>query len=105
MSYSQLDPVTGALAWPDALTTDDYTDSRQELDKLFAERASASGAIGYKKVTEIRKTAEAMSAKLKKSIADIPTGDYIAASSFLTSLAEEARYPAHSAPTAVAQGG
>ncbi len=105
MSYSQLDPVTGQLAWPGPLTIDDYADSRQELDKLFAERASSSGAIGYKKVTEIRKTAEAMEAKLKQSIADLPPDDYIAAKSFLTSLANEANYPAHNPPPTATQGG
>jgi hypothetical protein len=98
LTYSQLDPVTGQLAWPGALTTDDYADSRQELDKLFAERARASGAIGYQKVTEIRKTTDAMEAQLKESITDIPPTDYIAAKDFLVSLANEARYPAHSPP-------
>src|SRR5262245_23538235 len=77
MSYSQLDPVTGRLSWPLALTADDYADSRQELDKLFAYRATASGAIGYDRVNEIRKATQAMSDKLKASINDIPTGDYI----------------------------
>jgi hypothetical protein len=100
MSYSQLDPVTGQLAWPGALTTDDYAASRQEVDKLFAERAKAGGAIGYQNVSQIRKTTEAMEAKLKASITDIPPGDYIEASNFLKSLANEARYPSHSAPTA-----
>jgi hypothetical protein len=95
MTYSQLDPVTGHLAWPLALTADDYNESRQELDKLFAYRATTSGAIGYDNVNKIRKTAAAMSDKLKASIADIPTGDYLAASDFLTSLSNEARYPAH----------
>jgi hypothetical protein len=105
LTYSQLDPVTGQLAWPDALTTDDYADSRQALDKLFAERASSSGATGYKKVTEIRKTAQSMQAKLKESISDIPPGDYIAAKSFLESVANEARYPAHNPPAGATQAG
>jgi hypothetical protein len=104
MTYSQLDPVTGQLAWPEVLTTDDYAASRKELDKLFTERAKASGAIGYQNVTQIRKTTDAMETKLKASIADLPTGDYIEASNFLKSLANEARYPAHSAPAVASQG-
>jgi hypothetical protein len=45
-----------------------------------------------------------MEAKLKEGIADIPPDDYIAAKSFLTSLANEARYPAHNPPTGASAG-
>ena len=93
MSYSQLDPVTGALAWPLALTAPDFNDDRQGLDKLFAERAK--GALGYQNVMQLRKLADEMNAQLKANITTIPTEDYIPAMDFLSSLTNEARYPAH----------
>jgi len=94
LSYSQLDPITGNLNWPPVLTDDEYSEDRQELDKLFAERAKAGGAIGYSNATKIRKTSDSLAAKLKSNIGSIPTGDYIAAKNFLTSVSTEASFPA-----------
>jgi hypothetical protein len=93
--YNQLDPVTGHIAWPPALTTDDYSDSRQLLDKMFADRAKASGAIGYQNVKLIRQTTAEMTAKLEENVATTDPNDYVAAKYFLANLGNEARYPAH----------
>ena len=39
---TQLDPLTGQLNWPIILRDAQYADDREQLDKLFAERATSS---------------------------------------------------------------
>ncbi len=91
-SSSQLDPITGYLAWPRLLTAAAFADLRRDLDRLFADRAGNKGAIGEENYGLILKRADQMQERLRGQIKQVPTDDYIEARRFLESLAYEARF-------------
>jgi hypothetical protein len=94
LASSQLDPITGYLAWPRLLLTPEFTELRRDVDQLFAERANAKGAIGNETYFKILDRVDQMQEKLRKLIKVVPTNDYIEAKKFLDSLAYEARFAA-----------
>ena len=93
LSPSELNPVTGTIRWPILLRSDEFTDSRAELEKAFAERA-AHGVVGTDDYMKIKKTTGAMLADLKKQIRKAVPDQYMVAKRFLESLAFEAGLPA-----------
>ncbi|HUT94613.1 MAG TPA: hypothetical protein VMY37_34475 [Thermoguttaceae bacterium] len=92
LSPSEVDSVTGKIAWPVLLQTDAYSAHRKELEQLFGKRAE-HGVLGVDDQLQIRKTTTAMLAELKGQIRDVPQMDYIAARRFVESLAYEATAP------------
>lgn len=93
LSPSALDPVTGQIAWPPGLQGPEFQSDRQKLDRLFADRAMVSGAIGVDVHGQIRAAVNAMIATLKSRIRDYETSQYLNSRNFLTSLAYEATLP------------
>ena len=93
LSPSELDTIHGGITWPPALQSSPFESYRQELDSVYARRASA-GAISANDYYAIRTTTSAMLTELKKYVRDIPPMDYIDAKRFVESLAYEARKPA-----------
>lgn len=93
LSPSELDPVTGHINWPDGLMNDAYTRDRQEVERLFADRALAHGAIGPQMHQQITLAINSMLATLKSYIKDYSTNQYVASRNFLNSLAFEASSP------------
>jgi len=93
---TELDPITGYLAWPRVLSGDQYSELRKDLDKLYAERANRQGAIGNDAYYQIAKKTEEMTAILVKEIREkkYRPADSIKARNFLKSLGHEARFPA-----------
>lgn len=86
LTTTQLDPLTGAIGWPGPLRKAEYEPLRQRLDRLFQERAT-----GYVVYGEIQKTSDEFLAQLKADLEKFAPSDYIAAKSFLESLAYAAR--------------
>ena len=80
-----LDPVSGGVAWPELLKTDDYDPQRTELNELFAKRAELGG-LGFSDQTKARQAVDAMFATLKGQIRSVPSDQYVASRSFLDSL-------------------
>ncbi len=93
LSPSVLDPVTGRITWPAGLDADVYKNDREELDRLFADRALARGAIGPQAHGEITQSIGNMQATLKDHIKDYNTNQYLDTRNFLNSLAYEASAP------------
>lgn len=92
MSPGELDYVTGRIAWPRLLQSDEFKDGRESLDALFADRADRGGSIGPEGYQKIRNETAAMTAYLKKNIKRFPPNEYLDAKKFLESLAFEARF-------------
>jgi hypothetical protein len=90
---SQLDPVTGTIAWPLALQNPIYDENRKVLDAAFAERAANSGSIGFATFQKIEDACSAFLAKLQDNIKDFRPQDYTIARNFVTGLCFEARFP------------
>lgn len=94
LGSTQLDPVTGHIAYPPVLMDDPYKDYRSRLDALFADRAASGGSLQYDQFRQIQSTVSEFIDTLKTHVKDYPAGDYGRARSFLDSLAHEARMPA-----------
>jgi hypothetical protein len=93
LSASQLDPVTGGIAWPVLLTAEDFAADRKVVDALFTDRERAGSVTGdqYQKIQQVT---DDMLAKLKKNISNYSPNDYIKSKKFLESLAYESRFAA-----------
>ncbi len=94
LSSAQLDPVTGHIEYPLVLTDKDYAPYRQDLDKLFADRASSGGSLQYEEFQKIQGTVSKFIDALKANVSRYPAGEYGKARTFLDSLGNEPRFPA-----------
>jgi len=90
---TELDPVTGEIAWPAALTKDQYEEHRSSLETLFAQRAQSSNQLNLEQSEEIREHIRAMQGKLKAEITDIPPQAFTQANAFLKRLEHDVRFP------------
>jgi len=86
LTNTQLDPLTGAIAWPAPLAIPEYTAFRAQIEKLFADRSSSYSSYG-----EIQKACNAFLDQLKADITKFPASDYVSARKFLDSLIYAAR--------------
>ena len=93
LSPSELDPITGQLAWPTLLQNSDFSVFRMELDQVFADRA-ARGVIGGEQYLRANRLADSMLAALRRHIYEVPAGEYMLARRFLESVAFEVQVPA-----------
>jgi hypothetical protein len=90
---TQLDPITGHIEYPMVLQDDIFTPYREELDKLFAKRASSGGSISFDEFQEIQSTVVNFTEALKEHVNKYPAGEYGRARTFLDSLRHEASMP------------
>jgi hypothetical protein len=91
LSNSELDPFTGKVEWPRALTTEEYAADRAKIEKLFSERALQNGQVNEDQFTQIHQVAHDLETTLKDNIDKYDTTSYLAAKNFLGSLAHEVR--------------
>lgn len=89
LTASQLDPVSGQIAWPPILLADDFQPQRGQVDSLFALRSSNPSAVSF---TQVSALTNAMRQKLDAQITKFATADFFSARHFLESLAYETRY-------------
>jgi hypothetical protein len=85
LAPTQVNPVSGQIAWPDALQEQGFESQRRQVEELFAARARYGG-LSFADQMQVRNTLDDMAAALKKQIRDIPPADYIASKNFLASL-------------------
>jgi len=93
LGSTQLDPVTGHIRYPMALTAPQFAPYRNELDTLFADRASSGGSMQYEQFQQIQRTVSKFIDVLKENIDNFSASDYGRARTFLDSIANEARFP------------
>jgi hypothetical protein len=89
----ELDPVTGSIRWPLALTDDIYKTYRTRLEDRFQERAALGTSVTYAQVAAVSKTIEACTQRLRDNIAKYAGGQYGQAKNFLESLLAEYQRP------------
>jgi hypothetical protein len=92
-STQDVDPITGGLDWPLALTDQQFSPYREKLDAMFAQRAQKEGAIGLTSYRDIQSVTDEMLAILKGNIRSMTGTDYMQAKTFVERLATEARFP------------
>ena len=93
LSPSDLDQLTGGIAWPSLLTSDQFANDRAELEQLFTQRADAGG-LSWDDRQKVGQVTKEMLADLRKLVRKVPQMEYIASRRFLESLAYEAQRPA-----------
>jgi hypothetical protein len=85
LSVSQLDPLTGQITWPAPLRREEYQANREELERLFKERASGVDD----NYDSIRTASAQFLDKLKADISKFQPNDFIRGRRFLESLSFE----------------
>ena len=93
LGSTQLDPVTGHIEYPMALTAPQFSSYRDELNRFFADRASSGGSMQYEQYQQIQGAVSKFIDALKENINSFSAGDYGRARTFLDSIANEARFP------------
>ena len=92
LGSQQLDPVSGAISWPDLLQDDKFREQRDTLQAALAERAKY-GTIPSEGKKKAKEATQAMLDLLSGMIRDVEPEDYLSAKQFIQSLALEARRP------------
>jgi hypothetical protein len=90
LSPSELDPVTGDIAWPDLLTEKTYQADRTRLEQMFAYRAK-QGQLTREQRTAMEQTTQRLQTTLKKNIKSYAPQEYVQAKKFLEQLAFASR--------------
>jgi hypothetical protein len=85
VSAQQVNPTTGQINWPTALTEDVFAPQRKNLDQIVAKQVKYGG-LSFSDQMEARKTIEAMFKQLKSMITSMPPQDYSNSRSFLNSM-------------------
>jgi len=85
LSPKQLNPATGAIAWPVALQDAKFQENRNRLEELFREH------IGYNEhrpetASEIARCVDSWSRTLRNELGSMDRENYLTAQKFLTSL-------------------
>ncbi len=85
-----LDPITGKIKWPFTFMPDKYADYREELEKVFAQRAKHGGYLSFDEYTAIKQNTDGMLTLLRGDIRNIPSQEYVRAKNFVEALIYEA---------------
>jgi hypothetical protein len=89
---TQLDPVTGKIAWPIILRDAPYQSAIDQLDAIFAARAT-QGTLNGDQYAEVQKLHDEIVATMTQNAKNYKDYDIIAAKNLIDSLAFEARFP------------
>lgn len=91
LASSQLDPVTGAIAWPVVLRDDHFESYRRSTEKFFSDAVDHPENFTFDSYQRLEASSDDCLAQLKSRINEYRAGDYIEAKNFVKSLA----YSAH----------
>jgi hypothetical protein len=90
LSLSELDPLSGAIAWPAQLNDPVYQEPKQQLEQLFAARAQ-NGYLTVQERALLEQSTDQLLATLKSNIDVYTPMDYVAAKKFVDGLSFELR--------------
>jgi len=88
LTTSEVDPLTGEIAWPSLLLQDPYKGDRDKLNELYVERA-VNGHLSAAQITAADNITKSMAGTLKTNIDEYPPQLYSDAKRFLESLKYE----------------
>jgi len=83
----------GRLLWPISLKAAQFDDQRKAIDQLAQMAVSQvqGGDLTPEVVNGLTKNADDLKSKIKKSVRDLPPGDYMAAKRYVEKLEESVR--------------
>jgi hypothetical protein len=88
----QYEPALGKLFWPSLLEDPSFSDEREAINRLMAERTVPTGGRGSKNYVAVKQLTDLMKDRLKSQIHDHSPTQYMTAKNFLTSLEYEAQF-------------
>jgi len=86
LTPSELDPVTGKVAWPAALQQPGFQSYRQQVDQLLAARVENNGKLNLQQSQAAVRAISDMQIELKRRIQDIPPQVFGQTNAFLKRL-------------------
>jgi hypothetical protein len=89
LNPSQLDPVTGEIAWPPALRDDAFAPAREQLEHLFMTHAQHSANPYF--AADVRAQCDLLRQTLNARVMEVASQDFADANRFITALSETAR--------------
>jgi hypothetical protein len=92
-SGTQLDSITGEIAWPIVLQAPEFEAYRAELNELYKQRAATGSVMARDPYLKTRDTCDAFLAALKAQIRDLEPNDYIEGKKFIEMLKYESKHP------------
>lgn len=92
LSSVALDPISGHIQWPPALTLEEFSSYRQPIEAFYSDRARTGTVANYPNLLRLESVTDSLTEELKKHIREIPTSDYLIARNFIESLGYEARF-------------
>ena len=92
MTPSELDPVTGKIEWPSILRQSLFDQQRQQVDQLFAYRASHQTDLSPGFFPEARSAVSKLRAELTKNVRSFPPQQFGNATTFLRRLTYELQF-------------
>lgn len=94
LSASEVDPLTGGIAWPSLLQESAFEMERKRLNEIYEERAGR-GSLTASELMEVNRLIASMEEKLQKNyVGKVSSLIYSPAKSFLKSLSYESYLPA-----------
>ena len=89
----QLNAARGKIYWPSLLQRHEFLERREQLEALFARRASQPTGPGSEISYEAQEAVAEMRDQLRDMVEQVPPMDYVAVRRFLDSLSHEATLP------------
>ena len=91
LDQQEVDAVSGVIFWPPALQSDEFAGARQELQRVFRDRARLGGLSIEDRQKAVELSQETRDT-LKEHIRELQSNDYLAAKKFIDSIAYEVRF-------------
>ncbi|MCG8583879.1 MAG: hypothetical protein MI757_04115 [Pirellulales bacterium] len=92
-SGTQIDSITGEIAWPIVLQAPEFESYRQELDQLYKERAATGSVMGRDAYLKTRETCDLFLEALNAQVRELPANDFIEGKKFIEMLKYESKHP------------
>ena len=100
---SEFDAATGSVRWQLLFQEHhQFAADRARIDTLFTQRTPYNSGASSRNYVEVQKATERMKVTLRAMQRRLDPATYVAAKEFLTSLANEARFPVPAGPAQVA---
>lgn len=91
LSSSDVDPVSGRINWPEPLLEPEYADLRNDLEQVFALRATTGRSTGT--AARIREDARQLVDALRGNIETMSANEFVAARKFVDALYNSVELP------------
>ena len=94
LAAQELDPATGEINWPKALSGPEFAQQRERLQQLFLDRDADNAGQASELCREVKQLVGSMRQDVTKRVRNMDPNEFIAVRHFLGGLAYEAHFGA-----------